>query len=243
MRGYPIGSFLLWTVSPEKATTFTFYDFLTNYHERNQPYAPPTKIPPGKGATAVLDGQQRLTALNIGLYGSHAERLPKKRANNPEAYPRKRLYLNLLDPAPEGNEPAMEFDFRFLTDGEAEPEPTEARKWFRVGKILDLKDSGPAAVRELLDRKIDMNNPEPYERLHKLFWGIRELPAINYYLEPSQDPDKVLDIFVRVNSAGTVLSYSDLLLSMATNQWKDLDAREEVRSLVKTLKFRLHSAV
>jgi hypothetical protein len=41
----------------------------------------------------------------------------------------------------------------------------------------------------------------------------------------------VLDIFVRVNSGGTQLSYSDLLLSMATNQWQDRDAREEVRSL------------
>jgi hypothetical protein len=46
--------------------------------------------------------------------------------------------------------------------------------------------------------------------------------------------NKVLDIFVRVNSAGTTLSYSDLLLSMATNQWKDLDAREEVRSLLSS---------
>ena len=44
--------------------------------------------------------------------------------------------------------------------------------------------------------------------------------------------NKVLDIFVRVNSGGTPLSYSDLLLSMATNQWQDRDAREEVRTLV-----------
>src|SRR5690606_31515763 len=50
-----------------------------------------------------------------------------------------------------------------------------------------------------------------------------------------QDPDKVLEIFVRVNSGGTTLSYSDLLLSMATNQWRELDAREEVRSLVRDL--------
>lgn len=58
---------------------------------------------------------------------------------------------------------------------------------------------------------------------------------INYYLEGSEDPDKVLDIFVRVNSGGTTLSYSDLLLSMATNQWQQHDAREEVRALVTEL--------
>ena len=40
---------------------------------------------------------------------------------------------------------------------------------------------------------------------------------------------------MRVNSGGTVLSYSDLPLSMATNQWSELDAREEVRTLVTEL--------
>ena len=71
--------------------------------------------------------------------------------------------------------------------------------------------------------------------LYRLYQAIREAPVINAYVEESQDPDKVLDIFVRVNSGGTQLSYSDLLLSMATNQWQDLDAREEVRSLVTEL--------
>jgi hypothetical protein len=42
----------------------------------------------------------------------------------------------------------------------------------------------------------------------------------------------VLTIFIRVNSAGTVLSYSDLLLSIATAQWTTLDAREEIQRLV-----------
>ncbi len=65
--------------------------------------------------------------------------------------------------------------------------------------------------------------------------AIRQDPSFNAYLEKSQDSNKVLDIFVRVNSGGTTLSYSDLLLSMATNQWKERDAREEVRSLVNEL--------
>lgn len=78
MRGYPIGAFLFWKVEPGQAAEFTFYDFITNYHEKNHPYAPTKQIPSGQGATAILDGQQRLTALNIGLYGSHAERQPRK---------------------------------------------------------------------------------------------------------------------------------------------------------------------
>ena len=34
MRGYPIGSFLIWKVSRETASSYAFYDFLTDYHAR-----------------------------------------------------------------------------------------------------------------------------------------------------------------------------------------------------------------
>jgi hypothetical protein len=45
----------------------------------------------------------------------------------------------------------------------------------------------------------------------------------------------VLNIFIRVNSGGTFLSYSDLLLSLATAQWKDRDARGEINDLIDDL--------
>jgi hypothetical protein len=45
----------------------------------------------------------------------------------------------------------------------------------------------------------------------------------------------VLNIFIRTNSGGTVLSYSDLLLSIATAQWERLDARKEIHGLVDEL--------
>ena len=55
------------------------------------------------------------------------------------------------------------------------------------------------------------------------------MSVIQYYEEEDKDLDKVLDIFVRTNSGGTQLSYSDMFMSMATAQWKTRDAREEVR--------------
>jgi len=58
---------------------------------------------------------------------------------------------------------------------------------------------------------------------------------VNFYLEEDQDLDKVLNIFIRVNSGGTQLSYSDLLLSVATAQWKQLDARQTIHTLVDEL--------
>ena len=61
---------------------------------------------------------------------------------------------------------------------------------------------------------------------------IKKEPIINYYEENDQDLDKVLDIFVRVNSGGTQLSYSDLLMSTVSATWDNKNAREEVENLV-----------
>ena len=233
MRGYPVGSFLLWDVQPETAQSYTFYEFLTHFHERDNPYAGKATVTSGSGTIAVLDGQQRLTSLNIALYGSFAEKRKYAWWNSPDAFPVKRLYLNLTeDPADE--ELGLRYDLRFLTEKEAAPHEEEEHKWFRVGAVLDLANSGPAIMKELAERRI-ANSADAFQRLYDLYEAVRVLKPMNYFLVTDQDPDKVLEIFVRINSGGTTLSYSDLLLSMATNQWKELDAREEVRSLVSEL--------
>ena len=234
LRGYPIGSFLLWTVEASTANEYAFYDFLTDYHERDHPYATKAVVPAGQPTTAILDGQQRLTSLNIAIYGSHAEKKKYAWWNSPDAFPKKRLYLNLLD-TPDAEELGLRYDLRFMTEEEAKPEADQSDKWFRVGDVLALKDAGPSLIQALIKRGLDLNVEGPYQRLYDLYDGIRVRQPINYYLEASQDADKVLDIFVRVNSGGTSLSYSDLLLSMATNQWQQRDAREEVRALVQEL--------
>ena len=100
-----------------------------------------------------------------------------------------------------------------------------------MGDVLQLSDSGPAIISELTRRGLTADE-KTHGRLWTLYNAMRVLSPINYFIEGDQSGDKVLDIFVRVNSGGTTLSYSDLLLSMATNQWSGLDAREEVRSLV-----------
>lgn len=233
MRGYPIGSFLLWDVKPETARSYTFYEFLTNYHERDNPYADKATVPAGSGTMAVLDGQQRLTALNIALYGSYAEKKKYAWWNSADAFPVRRLYLNLVDD-PEDEELGLKYDLRFLTDKDAAPADGAEDKWFRVGDVLRLADAGPTIMKELERRNI-VKSGDAFQRLYDLYRAVRDLKPMNYFLVTDQDLDKVLEIFVRVNSGGTTLSYSDLLLSMATNQWKELDAREEVRSLVSDL--------
>ena len=233
MRGYPIGSFLLWKVSAATAQDYTFYDFLTDYHERDHPFADKATVPSGEGVTAVLDGQQRLTALNIAMYGSHAEKLKHAWWTSTNAFPKKYLYLNLVEDLPD-EELGLGFGLRFLTEAEARPAEGEPNAWYKVGAVLDLANGGPAMTKEIAARGIT-DVAQAHERLYTLWEAFTVKQPINAYLVEDDDPNKVLEIFVRVNSGGTTLSYSDLLLSMATNQWQDLDAREEVRSLVQEL--------
>jgi hypothetical protein len=146
------------------ASKFRFYDFLTDYHERNHPYAPQVAIPPGQGVTAILDGQQRLTALNIGLYGSHAERQARKWASNPDAYPIKRLYLDITGQYTGEEELGMAYGFRFLADSEAQPLPGESNRWYKVADVLRLGDSGPSMNREIQRRDLG-EHPDAFQIL------------------------------------------------------------------------------
>lgn len=246
MRGYPIGSFLFWRVDREHIDDFVYYGFVQHYHERDNPHCPRIdNLDPTQPVTAVLDGQQRLTALNIALRGSHAEKLPYKWKSNPDAYPAKQLYLNLLSDAPE-NEEGMIYDFRFLVPEKAEDGSTSADQvhWYDVRNVLEVTDGGPALSdsirRELAeasnDGSVDADRLQhAYQRAYELWEMVQKEPVVHYYQETDQKVDRVLDIFIRTNSGGTELSYSDLLLSIATAQWTELSAREAVHGLVDTL--------
>ncbi len=99
LQGYPIGSFLFWNVEKPHSKEYVFYGFMTNYHQKNNKHLSRLDLAEPRPLTAILDGQQRLTALNIGLLGSHAEKLPRKWADNASAYPERKLYLRLDAPA------------------------------------------------------------------------------------------------------------------------------------------------
>jgi hypothetical protein len=236
MRGYPIGSFLFWQVKPEFAKDYAFYDFLTHYHEKDAPYATKATVPAGHGVTAILDGQQRLTALNIALYGTHAEKRKYLLATHPDAFPKKALYLDLLAAPKDDDDLDLHYELRFLTAAEAKPVAGDPDKWIRVGDVLALPDGGKPMIAELKKRGIDLGHDHAYDNLYALYEAFRKTKSINYYLlDEGQTTDEVVDIFVRVNSGGTALSHSDLLLTVATNLWTAHDAREEVRELVKDL--------
>lgn len=232
MRNYPISSFLFWQVDKESVNDYEFYEFLREFHERDKRHNSKADVSGEEGITAILDGQQRLTSIYIALKGSFAEKLPRKRWDNDLAYPKKKLYLNLVS---KSEDTELEYDFNFLTDEEASAND-ENSYWFRVGDILNLKEPGEVNSYLIRNQIFQNYTPEQAEfannALFKLHNVIHITPLISYYKEQSQSLDKVLNIFIRINSGGTVLSYSDLLLSIATAQWEEKDAREEIIKFV-----------
>lgn len=231
MRGYPISSFLFWEVNQDNIPKYQFYEFVRNYHERDNRHNEKANLAGEKSVTAILDGQQRLTSLYIGLKGSYSYKMPRMRWDNDAAFPKRKLCLNLLC-KPENAD--LEYDFQFLTDDEIAQKDVDSF-WFVVGDILLF--TKPGDVNNYLikngilkisdeDKALFANNS-----LYQLYTVVNE-PSINFFLEESDTLDKVLNIFIRVNSGGTQLSYSDLLLSIASAQWKNKDAREEITKFV-----------
>jgi hypothetical protein len=103
--------------------------------------------------------------------------------------------------------------------------------WFRVGRIIDEN------IDDLTDELDDIDFDTDLRRkarniLRGLSRSINYQDKISYYEESNQDLERVLNIFIRMNSGGTPLSYSDLLLSIAVAQWDTLDAREEIHAIV-----------
>lgn len=184
---------------------------------------------------AVLDGQQRLTSLYVGLKGSYSYKMPHKQWKSDAAFPKRVLYLNLVEPKKDSSD---KYEFRFLTDEENVND--SEHYWFPVGDILNMSELGD--VMNYLMQNIAYSSTYTKEQglfanntLSQLFKVIHTQPTISYYKVKSDELDKVLNIFIRVNSGGTILSYSDLLLSIATAQWDNLDAREEITDCVDNI--------
>ena len=232
MQGYPFGEFMFWRVEAQNAGQYRWYDFVREYHQRDNPHCPELGPIHDKPLTAVLDGQQRLTAFNIGLRGSMAKKLPYRWWNSSDAFPKRVLALDLLAP-PDPDEEGSRYTFEFVNEDRIGSE--DARLWFRVSDIMSYSTTNPAP--DMLDWISDLGLDTERQRLafrslNRLHQAICVEPVVAYYEEKSQDIERVLNIFIRCNSGGTPLSYSNLLLSIAVSQWDTLDARKEVHGLV-----------
>ena len=231
MCGYPISSFLFWKIREENKKDWVTYQFLSDFDKENPHNEEANLSGVNQDIYLVLDGQQRLTSLLIGLKGSYTYFYYKQRKT--------KLYLNLFK-KPSNNDNPEELTYQFLFKEENFlTGDISSEYWYLLSNILDFNTVGEARkdIRNKLanlnvDDSLKENAVELIEELHSRLFTER---FINIYEEKSQEYDKVVEIFIRANTGGTKLEYSDILLSTATAKWKKLNARNEIYSFTDGL--------
>lgn len=233
MLGYPIGTFLFWKVKKEiiNHKGYSMYEFIKDYHDRDMnknPSAPHTLIcTRDETMWAVLDGQQRLTSLYIALQGSMRRKLPRKRWSNDDAFPKKELYFDLH--SEKTDEEDITYNFKFLTAEEASRNK-DGKIWYRIKDILKYSTED---LPEVIFKSEWANDELARKNFSLLHTRLVRDEIINYFEVEEDSIDNVLDIFVRVNSGGTVLSKSDLLFSTIVSHWDN--ARDEIDNLLSEI--------
>lgn len=232
--GYPLGFCIFWKASRTVLNIEqpNLYYFVTNFeHWKTKNEKSPDVYGEEDDYYIVLDGQQRLTALNIALYGYYSE---KKRgrghlSSNPKSWVKRKLYYNLdfhKHSSNSNDEDPMK-RFLFLSDEEA-----ESGNYYLISNLVRKKDDW-----ELKD-SLDLLNVdrESQKDLVKVFNRLNDKTSngvIHYYEIDNASYDEALDIFVRVNSTGRKLSKSDLLFSTLIDNWKE--GRESIDTLISSM--------
>lgn len=242
MRGYPISTFLFWSLTKEDLEkiqkeikiNIRMYKFVDSNDKDSDEELNRAR----DDYKLVLDGQQRLTSLFIALKGCWKQSYRGKRLT-------KELYFDLLSGQKE-DEDGILYDFLFL-DGSNDIVKLEqngdgdspSKIWVNVKKVYESdigeakkrrifiddlikKNSSLADYREQIDDNIDRFNDV-----------LKDDGIVNYFPEDETNYEKVLDIFVRTNSGGTKLSYSDLLFSTIKSRW--YDARDNFKDLIESI--------
>ena len=235
MRSYPIGTFLFWELTKQKAKDYTFYEFLKNYHQRdsknkvvNNDFSHDIK--------GVLDGQQRISSMYIALQGIYQTKRKYARKSTNNAYEERLLYLDLA--AKKG-----EYDFNFLKEDVAKNQKGKCNYLVRDALYIEGESSNEKTYEAIIE-KLKLSNPENTalierkeqiikERLELLVSKINDTKLISYFNIAHKELDEILDIFVRVNSGGLILSKSDLLFSTLVAHWED--GRKHIESLIEKM--------
>lgn len=210
MREYPISTLLVWKTNSEIRRR-KFVDNWRDDLKLSSFYMPIDS----KKKCLVLDGQQRLQSLYIGLVGSY---------NGEE------LYFDILS-GELASPDDVKFQFKFLAKEDA------AFPMVRFKDIVSsnkkkrelLEEIKGRTGRELHEKEIDKieDHIDIVERAFKSEETItyQELDSLDnptLYTE-----DDVVEVFIRANSGGTKLGKSDLLFSLLSASWDVADEHME----------------
>jgi uncharacterized protein with ParB-like and HNH nuclease domain len=191
MNGYRIGSFLVW--KPKLDFKIRTKKFVQDYKSGEKTISEDEMLeyPP----YLVLDGQQRLQSLFLSFLGK---------------YDGKRLYFK-IDSNPDDEESDLRYLFRFMTQENADNEI----HWKPVGQIIKLKlKEIPFFVNDEFSDDIKDIKMRIIDNISNFIQIFDRDKLINFlFLKEDMPYNDVLEVFVRVNSGGIVLTKSDLLFA------------------------------
>ncbi len=233
LRGYPIGTMLFWHYDNKILDTFNFYT-LCKYGSENRLVADEKQkiMVSLNNKIAVLDGQQRLTALYIGFCGHYMIRKKGKKRGKIENYEQKYLYIDLTNKIEIEEDQLLTvndkiYNLQFMTEDDAKKE----KKWFKLQKIYE-KNNINNEINEIKKEYPDKVKiiDEIVEKLKNILETEEIIKIINI---KGKKVNEVLEIFERVNSFGKPLKKTDLVFSSVVAWWPE--AYDKINSLIKTI--------
>ena len=240
LRDYPIGTFLFWDVDIITFERYTFNKFLSDVHERRK-----GDLVRGERSrankehyTAVLDGQQRITSIYLGICGCYRRHIKSRPWADPmdtSSFEKLFLCVNVLH-VPLNEDDKYQFDFlpeEKINKNTNNSETQEHEFWIKVSEIYETCNKEGFDVVEFQEEKevaacsdesITWNATER-KNFRNLIGKFKEAffirPVLNYYSAKDMELGQVVEIFVRVNSGGQKLTASDLMLSVASAAHSD----------------------
>lgn len=218
MRLFPIGTLLIW----ETDEAHRYRAFAKDAVSREQPLLNFPHADSGKRLKYVLDGQQRLTSLNIACAGTLDGR---------------KLYLDVLSGDPGNKDPGeMYYDFRFLTGTEVADLNAPAsvgdvsayfvpfERFRQVDPVHSMVQATRLAQELKLDDTLTTRLVENFSRAVNVLVSGQPLQVhvVDEHAQSHTPITEILELFVRVNSGGLVLQKSDLLMSLLDLSWNDV---------------------
>ena len=237
LRGYPFGGFIFWHIDNKKEiNNYHFYQFIKNYSERdliinNNQMA--GKI--GRSSIdVVMDGQQRLTSLYIGLKGSLTSIGKGKKKQKAENWKKKHLYIKPFISPDEKNEDETPFRFLFLEDSFVQEWNANREDFDKYYLVSDFYGMTKVEFYEQLGvKRIRAKHDDWRVILESLRSTINDERIINIHTIKNKDIYNALEIFKRINNGGTPLSTSNLLFSTVITSWDK--GREEMDDFVSSI--------
>ena len=230
---------MFWHIDDTNTTSDTYFlSFLSGltFDSRNQPDKALNKyfassINTNVNDTAVLDGQQRLTALYVSLYGDLKIRKRNARRKNNNGITAN-LYVELNKnklTVDEEEYNSKKFDIRFNTKLEA-MSPTS----FEIKKLIDENIKDEEYRTNLFNQYISKvpENSRDYatKLLNKLYEKIYVEKLVRYTEIFGMTQDDALELFVRFNSGGKPLKKSEITMSILEAYWSQ--AKQEFNKVL-----------